>query len=65
VAVLELGRLRGVVSRGAQLLRLRVNDGSEEKSYTFKLQRFELSDKERNLTPMARWIITEIAEGEA
>jgi hypothetical protein len=48
-----------------KLLRLKVNDGSEEKSYTFKLQRFELSDKERNLTPMARWIITEIAEGEA
>jgi hypothetical protein len=43
-----------------KLVRLKVSDGSEEKTYTFKLQRFELADTERNLTPMARWIITEI-----
>ena len=39
-------------------LRLKVND----KSYTFKLHRYELVDKERNMSPIARWIITDIKE---
>lgn len=43
-------------------VRLKVNDGSQDKIYTFMLRRYELSDKERNLTPIPRWIITEIEE---
>lgn len=43
-------------------VRLKVNDGSQDKIYSFTLQRFELSDTERNLTPMSRWVITEIQE---
>ena len=43
-------------------LHLKVNDGSSEKGYVFRLERYELMDKERNLTPMSRWIITEIKE---
>jgi hypothetical protein len=50
------GEVRGKV------VRLKVLDGSEEKVYTFTLRRFELSDPERNLTPMSRWIIAEIEE---
>ena len=45
-----------------KVVRLKVHDGSEEKSYSFMLRRFELSDPERNLTPMSRWIITDIEE---
>lgn len=41
---------------------LKVNDGSEDKTYNLKLQRFELSDTERNITPMPRWIVTEVRE---
>jgi len=43
-------------------LQLKVNDGSAEKSYTFTLERYELVDKERNMSPIAHWIITEIKE---
>lgn len=46
-------------------IRLKVNDGSEDKIYSFTIQRFELSDTERNLTPMSRWVITEIQEQDA
>ena len=43
-------------------LRLKVNDGSAEKGYVFMLRRYELTNKESTLTPMSRWIITEIKE---
>ena len=43
-------------------LHLKVNDGSAEKGYVFMLRRYELADKEKNITPMSRWIITEIKE---
>jgi hypothetical protein len=43
-------------------LHLKVNDGSAEKGYVFMLKRYELADKERNITPISRWIITEIKE---
>jgi hypothetical protein len=43
-------------------VRLKVNDGSQEKVYSLSLRRFELKDTERNLTPMPRWIITDIQE---
>ena len=45
-----------------KVLQLKVHDGSAEKSYTFKLERYELVDKERNMSPIARWIITDIKE---
>lgn len=45
-----------------KIVRLKVNDGSQEKVFSLYLRRYELSDKERNLTPMSRWIITEIEE---
>jgi len=45
-----------------RVVRLKVNDGSEEKIYSIVIRRYELSDPERNLTPMARWIITDIEE---
>jgi len=44
-------------------LHLKVNDGSAEKGYVFMLRRYELTNKESTLTPMSRWIITEIKEG--
>jgi hypothetical protein len=47
----------------AKLVQLKVVEEGEEKSYTLKLQRYELSDKERNITPMARWIITAVGDG--
>ena len=43
-------------------LHLKVNDGSAEKGYVFMLRRYELTNKESTLTPMSRWIITEIKE---
>ncbi len=43
-------------------LHLKVNDGSAEKGYVFMLRRYELSNTESTLTPMSRWIITEIKE---
>ena len=43
-------------------LELKVNDDSGEKTYTFTLERYELEDKERNMSPIARWIITDIKE---
>ena len=45
-----------------KLLQLKVHDGSAEKNYTFKLERYELVDKARNMSPIARWIITDIKE---
>ena len=45
-----------------KVLQLKVNDGSAEKSYTFTLERYELVNKERNMSPIARWIITDIKE---
>lgn len=42
-------------------LRLKVND----KDYTLKLKRYVLQDTERNIAPIARWIITDIEEREA
>lgn len=39
-------------------VRLKVND----KNYTFKLRRYELVDKARNMSPIARWIIADIKE---
>jgi hypothetical protein len=46
-------------------VRLKVNDGTEDQIYSFTIQRFNLSDAERNLTPMSRWIITGIKKQEA
>jgi hypothetical protein len=46
-------------------VRVKVNDGTEDKIYWFTIQRFNLSDAERNLTPMSRWIITGIKEQDA
>ncbi len=43
-------------------LHLKVNDGSAEKGYVFMLRRYELTNQESTLTPMSRWIITEIKE---
>jgi hypothetical protein len=45
-----------------KIVRLKVNDGSQEKIFSLFLRRYELSDKERNLTPMSRWIIADIEE---
>ncbi len=41
---------------------LKVNDGSTEKTYTFTLQKFNLVDPVRNISPIGRWIITDIEE---
>ena len=43
-------------------LTLKVNDGSTEKTYTFTLQKFDLADTKRNISPIGRWIITDIEE---
>ena len=42
-------------------LTLSVNDGSAEKTHTFTLQKFNIVDAERNLSPIGRWVITEIS----
>ena len=42
-------------------LTLRVNDGSTEKTHTFTLQKFNIVDAERNLSPIGRWVITDIS----
>lgn len=42
-------------------LHLKVND----KNYTVLLERYVLEDSERNIAPIARWIITDIVEQEA
>ncbi len=44
-------------------LMLKVNDGSTEKTFTFTLQKFSLEDNKRNLSPIGRWVITDIKEG--
>lgn len=41
---------------------LKVNDGSADKMYKVVVKRYELADVEKNITPMSRWIITEIHE---
>ncbi|GMR24107.1 MAG: hypothetical protein BMS9Abin37_2606 [Acidobacteriota bacterium] len=41
---------------------LKVNDGSTEKTYMFTLQKFDLIDTERNISPIGRWVITDIEE---
>ncbi|HSF17380.1 MAG TPA: hypothetical protein VLK65_17680 [Vicinamibacteria bacterium] len=41
-------------------LQVRINDGSEDKTYTVVLQRYELVDTGQNRTPTPRWIIAEI-----
>jgi len=41
---------------------LKINDGSTEKTYTFTLQKFDLVDKARNISPIGRWVITDIEE---
>ncbi len=41
---------------------LKVNDGSTEKIYTFTLHKFNLVDKVRNISPIGRWVITDIEE---
>lgn len=43
-------------------LRLEAIDGGSTKNYTFVLERYELVDTERNLTPIARWIIVDIKD---
>ena len=40
----------------ARELTLRVNDGSTEKTHTFTLQKFNIVDTERNLSPIGRWV---------
>ena len=42
-------------------LTLRVNDGSSEKTHTFTLQKFNIVDAGRNLSPIGRWVITDIS----
>ena len=42
-------------------LTYRVNDGSTEKTHTFTLRKFNIVDKERNISPIGRWVITEIS----
>ena len=42
-------------------LTLRVNDGSTEKTHTFTLQKFNIVDAQRNLSPIGRWVITDIS----
>ena len=42
-------------------LTLRVNDGTTEKTHTFTLQKFNIFDAERNLSPIGRWVITDIS----
>lgn len=51
---------QGDVAR--KTVRLKVNDGTEDKIYSVTIQRFNLTDPERNLTPMSRWIITDIKQ---
>jgi len=46
----------------AKKVRLKVSSDSAEKTYTFKLERYVLADKEHNLSPMARWVIADIEE---
>lgn len=41
---------------------LKVNDVSTEKTYTFTLQKFNLVDTKRNISPIGRWVITDIEE---
>ncbi|TDI43034.1 MAG: hypothetical protein E2P02_12065 [Acidobacteria bacterium] len=41
-------------------LTLRVNDGSTEKTHTFTLRKFNIVDTTRNLSPIGRWVITDI-----
>ena len=43
-------------------LELKVLEGSGEKSYKFMLERYVLTDKERKLSPIARWVIADIEE---
>ncbi len=45
----------------ARELTLRVNDGSTEKTHTFTLQKFNIVDTETNLSPIGRWVITDIS----
>lgn len=41
-------------------LQVKINDGTEDKTYTIVLHRYELVDSEHNLNPTPRWIIAEI-----
>lgn len=41
---------------------VQVNDGSGQKTYRIQLERYDLVDQERNLTPIANWIIAKIDE---
>ncbi len=44
-------------------LQVRINEGSENKTYTVVLQRYELMDTRLNRTPTPRWIVAEIRPG--
>lgn len=46
----------------AKELRLETLDGADARTYTFLLERYELVDTDRNLAPIARWIIVDIKE---
>lgn len=44
---------------------LKVNDGSAEKTYAFTLRKFNLANAKRNISPIGRWVITDIKEAGA
>ena len=44
-------------------LEVRINEGSENKTYTVVLHRYELTDTRLNRTPTPRWIVAEIRPG--
>ena len=44
-------------------LQVRINEGSENKTYTVVLHRYELTDTRLNRTPTAQWIVAEIRPG--
>jgi hypothetical protein len=41
-------------------LRVRINEGSGEKTYTVTLQRYDLTDTRQSQSPRPQWIVAEI-----
>ena len=44
-----------------KVMTLQVNDGSTEKTHRFTVRKFNIVDAARNLSPIGRWVITDIS----
>ena len=45
-----------------KIVKVKVGDGSADKTYALTLQKFSLVNEKKNINPIGRWVITEIQE---